>query len=60
MVGRQIKNMKTGARDGCSRESTFQRLIEVKTVGLHVLVDAHLGHVDEVFDAKRLLEACGR
>ena len=52
--------MKTGARDGCVARKHLQRLIEVETVGLHVLVDAHVGHVDELFDAKRLLEACGR
>ena len=56
MIGREVHEHEDRRLRRLLAREHLQGLIEVELVGLHVLVDAHLRHVDELLDADALLE----
>ena len=56
MIGREVDEHEDRRLRRLLALKHLQGLIEIELVGLHVLVHAHVGHVDELLDAGALLE----
>ena len=56
MIGREIHEHEDRRLRRLLVRKRLQGLIEIELVGLHVLIDAHVRHVDEPLDADTLLE----